>query len=242
MNRHYRIFSSAAGMALLLCTCAGWGTGEYQGRLDTTVEELRKNSVFGQMTAAASVPGTPLLIRFPPATEAVSVAAVPLASDTDPKRYSPPDTGGGPMLHDHKATYEGFISPSEGATQKSYYCYVVAVDAAQHKGRHPKQMLWSQVKKVFPDTTGQWEMITCDTQSGLTSEWSKMRATGLQDFCTKDAEGKLGFAKFAGTVEIYCAEVNGQWVVICWRVPTELEKHINLTEWGPLVAGAVQVP
>lgn len=243
MNEHFRVFFSAAVAALLFGTWVGCGTGEYERRLEANVKQRRQESAAGQMSPAAAVPGTPIKIQFPSATETVSWGASPLPAETDPRRLKAPQIASGAILPDLRATYEGKVNYGQGdaAGKMSFYCYVAAGDASSYGSRDPKTNLLVRATNLFPGTTLQIQDVECKSGSGLSTTWGRFRGTREGEFYHEDAAGNQDFRKLAAVLEFYCCRQGNQWIVILWRVPEMYEASIELAKWGPLVAGGVTV-
>ena len=238
MIRHSRIFPAAAAMAVLLGNCVGCGTGEYERRLEKSIQQGEQGSAFQDMREV-TVPGTSVKLLLPPDSPGVELGTTPLAAETAQPRLKP--KAGEDTLPALKATYEGFVAYGEGETggKTAYYCYVSVGDMGIYGAKDPARDLRNRVGRALDVSTGRWEEIQCESKGGLASDWKRLQFSSPQEFYNEDAKGTKDFRPEDGIVEIYCREVNGQFVVICWRLPKRCESNVNLAAWATRVAGSV---
>ena len=244
MSRHFAKLSPAAGAVLLLATCLGCGTGDYQAQLERTVGELR-GEWEKVMHPSKALPGTTVTFRMPrqlfreKTPEEIPLQERKEEESIDPRRLNPPLEG--VEIGGLKYTYEGFFTYGDGS-KIAYYCYLAAVDVSGLASKDPNRVirtLRQQLYAALGDASIQWSPVQCETPEGRATEWQRLQCTGKQDFYFIDKDGKTDFRKPEATLEFYSLLEGDLVVVIGWRVPKAIVEHVGLRKWAPMVAGSV---
>lgn len=232
MSKHSANRCLVAAVVLLLGTCLGCGTRQYEKRLEETVKRLGQESAFTGMHPPAQLPGTQVMVQLPQFFD-----PSPLPEDTDPGRLKLPSI----EVPDLKFTYEGSITDSEGG-KIPFYCYLASSE------KDPQRRLQQQFQTAFPEKVVRWEEVDCKAPDGGTRKWKRLQGAGKQQkFYYRDKEQNGEFRDMATTSEFYLRQEGNFFVVIGWRVPTDIEKYMGpegdrgLAVWAPRVAGSVTV-
>lgn len=222
---------------MLLLGCLGCGTREYESRLNTSITNLRRSSVFIDMHPSADLTGTPVTVKvpnlfnLPPMVKGEPVDG----QEVDQRRLEPPVvTVTGLML-----TYEGLLADSAGGKQ-SYYLYLGVVDTSLLMGKDLPTLMFRQAQTAFSGTTP-LETVTCDTPDGRSTDWKKLRVSGKQPFYYVAGDGKTDFREMDGVMEFFIRQEGNFIVTIGWRAPASPEgvDYPGLAIWGPRIAGTV---
>ena len=227
---------------LVFSLLSGCGTGEYERRLEQRhAAKARLEKKLSVLYAPQDVPGTQVSVRLPktlflepPLVEGVPVDGKPV----DVRRVKPEKLVTIPGL---KLTYEGFVD-NEGV-KLPYYCYVGVIDVpiGQIVDDPSIKMRAELAGQQQQDTLGNWQDLQVETPDGQESVWKKLRSENSQEFYTLDKAGQGQFKSMPGVLEI-CIHAEAKYViVIAWRMPTSIEKNINLEKWATLVAECVNV-
>jgi hypothetical protein len=228
----------AAGGAFLGSLC-GCGTGEYERRLADRADRAQKQARFNQLKDPQVLEGTAVSVRLPRVFPAAPIFEGGKAKGkADAKRTKPP-TGTLPGL---MFTYEAFITDAEGG-QLPYYCYLGAVNLADAQGKEdPAAKLRGELAgKAGRDAVADWETVQCETPDGQQSQWKKLRYTAPQEFYYAPKSGRATLVTMPAVMEIYLCEEGGYLIAIAWRMPSSIEKNVELDKWATLVAGGVTV-
>lgn len=200
----------AAMAVLALGAAAGCGTGEYERRMQQSIQSGFATGGGGGAGGGGGgggveVPGTSITLAVPGAYQ-------PLAEGTDPSRLTPPFD-----LPDRKATYEASIADATQGKQH-YYLYVATADAAAD----PLAALVAQLGQKGL-SAGSIEDSSVPIPGG-DGNWKKVRATGQQEFFYLDASGQGQPTAMDGIVEAWGGvhKPSNSYVLLVWRVPAVL--------------------
>ena len=186
------------------------------------------------------MPGTPISVRLPktlflepPLVEGAPVGGKPV----DARRVKPEKLVTIPGL---KLTYEGFVD-NEGV-KLPYYCYVGAIDMSLGQVvDDPSVKMRAELAGQQQQDTTSWQDVRVEMPDGQDSIWRKLRSESSQEFYTLDKAGQAQFKSMPGVIEIYLRAEAKSIVVIAWRMPSSIEKKINLEKWAKLVAECISV-
>lgn len=200
----------AAMAVLALGAAAGCGTGEYERRMQQSIQSGFATGGGGGAGGGGGgggveVPGTSITLAVPSAYQL-------LAEGTDPSRLTPPFD-----LPDRKATYEASIADATQGKQH-YYLYVATADAAAD----PLAALVAQLGQKGL-SAGSIEDSSVPIPGG-DGNWKKVRATGQQEFFYLDASGQGQPTAMDGIVEAWGGvhKPSNSYVLLVWRVPAVL--------------------
>ncbi len=222
---------------LLLGTCWGCGTAEYEARMEASVRSAGEVNIFNELDPAIQIGKTPVKIRLPK-----DWGATLLAADVDSKRrlLQPEEA----MLFGLQQTYEGFVGVGEVIDGKQgklpFYCYLAVNNTTSRRARDPATALKSQLRNH--GDTSKFQSVAITTPSGHSLEWRKATAKGPQEFYYVDAQGKERYLKQPGLIEFYSYTQGDYQMMICWRLPEGLRKHAKIEARSKLMAGSVTFP
>ncbi|HYW77990.1 MAG TPA: hypothetical protein VE890_00370 [Thermoguttaceae bacterium] len=231
--------SLAAGLALLLVSVSGCGTGEYERRLSSATQKLKQNSAFADMKPSAPLTGVSVKIpnsfQSQPLTEATQVDGQPI----DPRRVQPPVV----QMSGLQWTYEEQVEDDSGG-KLSYYCYLATIDVASQGNIDPMDLVRRQAQTKYPKTTSAVESVQCPTPQGQTVEWKRLRCSGDQEFYYVDPNGNADFRPMLGAMEFYGRKEGDTIILIGWRVPMveDGKAYVDIQAWTERVAGSVTAP
>ncbi len=238
----FLLFLFALCFGLAFSAVSGCGTGEYERRMEQRrVNKLRLETKLRGLYLPQDVPGTQVSFRLPrnlflesPLVEGAPVGGKPV----DVRRVKPDKLMTIPGL---KLTYEGFVD-TEGV-KLPYYCYVGVIDVqgGQMMEDPSLKMRTELAAQRKGDTVTNWQDVRLEAPDGQESLWKKLRAETQQEFFILDKAGQGQFKSMPGVLEVYLRAEMKYAVVIAWRMPTSIEKKINLEKWATLVAECVSV-
>jgi len=210
---------------ILLGLCLGCGTGEYESRIG----QRKASSTPDVLGPAEELAGTRVSIRVPRCMTL-------LPEGTDPKRSQAIPAPGA-----QQRIYEGFVKDSDGG-DIPFYCYFIAMELPKAPGVN----LLSQMKSVMEKMPGkpQFAEVHVTSPEGKESKWDMAHAADKSEFYYKGKDGKDSLQPMDCVGELYLREDAGFFVMIAWRVPSNIEKNvgdIGLAELAKLTAGAVSV-
>jgi hypothetical protein len=231
MHKHF------LASVVLLSFCLGCGTGEYESRIGGH----RGGGGGGGGAAAADplgpaedLPGTRVSIRVPQC-----VTLVP--EGTDPRRSLPM-----PLLPGTKRTYEGFVKDSQEG-EIPFYCTFLVVETAKLPGQNlvAEMEKWlNALSKATGGKAGQSVDIHVTNADGKDVTWKMMHLGAPTEFYYRDKGGKESYRSMDGIIEAYLHEEGGYYVIVGWRLPSNIEQNVGnagLAELAKAVAGGVAV-
>lgn len=211
-------------LAITLGTLAGCGTGEYEQRLDVTVQRLK--AAANQLRPPMPVPGAPAYtIQLPGACRTALEGA-------DARRMKP----GSINLPGTVTVYEVMVEQGDG--EQPYYVYVGTVTGQalgtitsnlQNDVKNQLTLDGTWTAKAFPAPNG-----------GAAVTWQVLRAKGKQVFYNLDGDGKETYPSQEGLLDIYLREEGGNIFIIAWRMPQAVENSSQMSRWAPQVAGSLK--
>jgi len=238
-----------AALVLLLVACLGCGTGEYNRRLEATKQRLKEESEFFKgMYPAKQLPDTSIMFQVPRELfQGENREETPLQERSEEEKKSidagrliPPLV----TLSGLKLTYEGLFSYADGS-KIAYYCYLAAWKPMRSGGRgaaeNVQRTLRNQLRKEVADSEVTSGPVECETPTGRSLWWHRLQSTHKQNFYFVEKDQKPSSRNVPGTMEFYTREEGDLVLLIGWRVPKDIQRHIGLSEWGPRVAGSVTV-
>ena len=103
----------------------------------------------------------------------------------------------------------------------------------------------SDLQTAIPGFSDKWQPVQCKTPTGQSLEWQHIAGTTGQEFYFVTAEGKEEYRSTEANLEFFSREEDGKTLIIGWRVPADVRKHIGppddrgLDNWAARVPGSV---
>lgn len=225
-------------LLFLSLAAVGCGTGEYEARMEKTIDRLKRLEKFNEVLAekAYLVPGTKITLRLPliydqskmktQAEGMVAAGGSLPALPTQPPFMKIP----GFRLCCYDSVTEEKQKP------KIFFLYVGVVEVLpEAAGGKPflPQLFKVQLDATFPGTTGEWDTITVETPEGDQLSWMKLRSQGEQVF---DA----GQQKVQGIYEVYIHQTEHYQFIVATRMPADLDGKTQLTDSLSLCLGTLK--
>lgn len=210
--------------ALLACAAltvllAGCGVSQYNALANRRVGALRGEVRFRGLYAPSQVPGTPFSIRVP---IVFSGSYQENSSHKDDGAVISPDRLQPPFLKlpGFKLCFEG--TNTSGTTRLPFYCYVAARPAQPGDADKLAGQLQAQLKKTFPDTPDEWQVVDAESPTGVAVHWRKIRVEGEQPFMVKEAD-QVKSQSLPGVFELWIHDADNYVAMIAWRTPKSIE-------------------
>ncbi|HUT09114.1 MAG TPA: hypothetical protein VMY42_01335 [Thermoguttaceae bacterium] len=241
-----------AAAALLLGVCLGCGTGEYETRLDETVERIQKESDFGDDICyePQKLAETAVWFQVPKNFAETSLQE---ASIKELSRVQLPENLNS-SIPGLQWTYEGWFSydaeegPDSGKNPKTaYYCYLSATDLLTSTTKDPMRTVRNNLDRAGSSEKSA-KIVSCKTPEGRSVTWTMTEyiiQDPLQDFYHIDEEGNGQFTPMGGTLIFYgrTDEERNLAIIVGFRVPTKIWelKGFSLKERVALVPGSIKI-
>jgi hypothetical protein len=215
-------------IACVALAAAACGRGEYESRMEETLQSVYKGSEFNELGAPVAIPGTGFKVRLP---KQMNVTLQPGSADA--RRVQP----AGVNLPGLKLTYEGYVNDAEGG-KWSYYCYLATTGADRKEAT--LNLLRSSVSKTLGNVDGYSE-VSCSTSDGRTIAWQQLSGSGPQPFYYVTPDGQETYVdQVDGELKVYLREEGDQIIFIAWRVPASIKPHTQVDKLAPMVAGSLK--
>lgn len=239
MNKRCATVVLATGWGLLLVGGLGCGTGEYEKRLDQTVAKLREET--RKQTPAASwtrgevaLGDTGIVVHLPTIVDQQPLQSTP-EQEIDARRLTIASVAAIQPI----AVHEGSVLDTAGG-RYFFQCFVA------HPEADPSAEIQRQLQALAPGVPVAWTPVECQADDGPKSTWQKIKVTDVnQDVFYVSSSGAESFTPMPCTLAVYQRQIEGQFVVIAWRLPTSIEKSIGPQNdrgfelWANRTAGGV---
>ena len=97
-----------------------------------------------------------------------------------------------------------------------------------HPEADPSAEIQRQLQALAPGVPVAWTPVECQADDGPKSTWQKIKVTDVnQDVMYVSSSGAESFTPMPCTLAVYQRQIEGQFVVIAWRLPTSIEKSIG---------------
>ena len=230
-----------ASALLLASISAGCGTGEYNRRMDASLERLQTTGKFTAFlhTSPTEVDGGLFSYRLPKIFDASSKSwaegnkgevELPVIK----ARIQPPFVD----LPGFRFCYEVFPKNNTGEHEVMYH-YFAATKSTEKSAAEIADTIQKKVQAKFPDASAAWETIQLDTPESTTLECRKISAHGSQQF-DRTPIGKE-FMRSDGQFELYLVSNSGYHVLMGWRAMTAVAKETRLSEIAAASVGTLVI-
>jgi hypothetical protein len=207
LNARWRTPFAFAALVLLVAT--GCGTGEYDARLQTTINNVgRRAAIESFLTQGTTDVSPDSGVRF----------RLPAIFDGSSKSLAPGEaraTIGGVALPGLVRASERAIDDPGGKYSVGYVYF-----AAVPKEGKPQDALQNELRTAIAGVlpTAKWETAQLEKLSGGSVSFPLLVATGPQAFDASQNGGAN--EQHEGRLEIYLVPADKHWVLIGWRAPT----------------------
>ena len=224
MHKHFLL------SVLLLSLCLGCGTGEYESRIGQHKGGAAGGDLLGP---ADELVGTRISIRAP-------ACMTLLPPGTDPKRAK-----GIPMALPgvQQRTYEGFVEDTDGG-KTPFYFHVITMEVPKAPGVNIMEQTKTMMSKVPGHAPPQFAEFQATSPDGKESKWQMAHLSDKDEFYYKGKDGKDLLRSMPDVEEMYLREDAGYFIMIGWRVPSNIEQNVGgvgLAELAKAAAGGVSV-
>ena len=219
--------SRIVGQLCLLLTCMlmcqGCGTGNYEQKMEASRARLETQKSLMQrfdndLYAEAPIPDTSIGLR------------VPLVFENPPQSDVSREPAFVRSLPGLKLDYQVYGVDANNV-EHMFHLYVGVTESSPDL----LQTLSGKVKRAFSGSKADWQDETCDTPTGGTVAWKRLRVTGPQPF-----QSRAGTVPTEpGIFDLWVHDAAGTSVLVAWRVPTSIAKQTKYEELAPLTAGTV---
>lgn len=229
---------AAVGACLMTLGC---GSGEYQKRLNNTINRLKEQSAFAGMSDPIPLPGTKLTFCVP--KEFVNVADK--ADDPLHKKLLSP----GPLRPEQADaaaffTYVTEPKPEQGEDLPALTLHWGRRDPATGSKQDPSSELMYALQDALPNKELKWEEVQLPTPEGGSLTWQKLSAAGNMEFVmVKCADGALtGAKRMSGDLNLYIYKhpESGVFVWMVWRVPGIISGDVGAESLAQRVGGTLK--
>jgi len=241
-----------SGLALL-CLSTGCGTGEYESRMRSRLDELWQadslrpkvflRDLYGYIEPENALANGRVNLRVPEAFEVVwSEGAVDpnTGQPLDERRLYP----AGVELPGYNRTYEALVNVPDDpdGRQLRYFLYLAADRTAPGTLEQIAAELIDMFKQAAPSTPDQWESIEIENQAdGEIKTWVRMRIGGEFFFHMYKSGQHVGWQKQPAVIRLYLYEGEGHFVILASKTPEELLGVALMEEYLPMIASTVMI-
>lgn len=228
-------------LVFLYCAAiVGCGSGEYQKRLNRTVEKLKQQSVFADLGEPQRLGETKISIRVPKdfhnADNKKDDPLYPKLKACSPMR---PEHAAGPVFY----YYLTEPKAEQGEDLPAMTLHWGWRDVAQARQDPSTELLYA-VLEVLPtkDGTLRWEEVQFPTPEGGSVTWNKVSSSGNMEFVlVKCADGMLtGTKRTSGDLHLYLRKEGEVFVWMIWRVPGIIAGDVGQEGLAAKVGGALK--
>lgn len=228
----------AVGVCLFAVGC---GSGEYQKRLNATINRLKEQSAFAGMSEPISLPGTKLTFCVPKDF----VNAADKADDPLHKKLLSP----GPLRPEQADAGAFYMhltesKPELGEDLPALTLHWGRRDPATGGKQDPSSELMYALQDALPNKELKWEEVSLPTPEGGALTWQKLEASGNMEFVmVKCADGALtGAKRMKGDLHLYIHkhQESEVFVWMVWRVPELIAGDVGLESLVRQVGGTLK--
>jgi hypothetical protein len=206
--------------ACLFATFEGCGTSDYDKLVTRRLEVLRGEAKFRGLWAPTQLADTPIKIRVPmvfPASYAADSAHPDDGPKISPDRLQPPFL----ELPGFKICYEGTVTDAQNS-KLPFYCYLAALPSKPGDAETLATEFQAKLKETFKDAPDNWEVVDCDSLSGVPVQWKKIRVIGEQSFRVSIGQ-TVAAQNLPGVFELWIRDAQDYVVIVGWRAPRSIE-------------------
>lgn len=220
------------GALLVTVVLPGCGRREYNRLTSSRIALARGEAKFRTLYAPTDIPGTPLRIRIPLIfkPDQLFIATSKHGEDGNQiraDRLQPPFMKWSGFKH----CYEGHAAADDGRSLP-FYCYLGAVPGTSADAEKLQSQLAASLKETFKDAELDWQIIDCESPTGIAVQWRKLRIEADQPFLIKGAGG-VAAENLPGIFEVWVAEKQNHIVVMAWRVPKAIDAPASAAAPAP---------
>ncbi|MFZ5829844.1 MAG: hypothetical protein ACOY3P_07140 [Planctomycetota bacterium] len=189
-------------------------------------------SAFRGLSEAYALAGTPIMVRVPSVFDkALSPQSVEDGKPVDPRRLQMGTTLGFPVVYEAMGKL--------GLDSVAYYMAFALRD--QKLGGDIAAAIRAHLLAIKGGTVTDWGEVRLATPEGNEIPWQRLRFDGPQVFLVRTPDDEVEYRSMKGVIEVFLRPEAGQWLVVVFRAPLEMEQSIDLGGLAAVTCGAVTI-